>query len=111
MLDMLDSTSMEELACALAGTYSLTLCGGRIRVLCRPLPGRAISALQRVGDVIYVFLDLDKPRAPRTAWEMVQDWRASFLEPEVTGPGRVELIPLQRLPDPPETPVTLTLER
>jgi hypothetical protein len=111
LVDLLDGTSMEELSCALAGSYSLTLCGGKVRLLCRSLPGRAISALQRVGEVIYIFVDLDKPSAPRTAWEMIQDWRASFLEPNITDTGTLQLIPLQRIADPPDEPVTLYLAR
>lgn len=109
MLDLSDCTSFEELAYALAGVYSLTLCGGAIRLLVQALPGRTVCAIKQYGGILYVFVDLGKPDAPRAAWDMFQCWRASFLEPKVTDDGVVELRPLGRVPDPPTGPIPLSV--
>lgn len=107
MLDIFDSESLDELSAALAGTYSMTLCGGAVRLLCRQLPGRTVSALLRISGVLYVILDLDKPCAVREAWTMIQEWRTSYVQPRVSPDGSVDLIPLARLPEPPG-PASLT---
>lgn len=99
MIHSLDPAALAQLATALSGTYSMTLCEGRVRLLCRSLPDRWVCAAKHVGDVLYVFVDLDKPRAIHEAWDMIQDWRASFVEPQVSNRG-VELVPLPRLPEP-----------
>lgn len=102
MITKLDQSSLDELAAALSGSYSTTLCGGQVRILCRPLPGRAVCAAQRANGVLYVVVDLAKPDAFREARQMLSEWRAEFLEPYVTSEGCVELIPMTRLPEVPE---------
>lgn len=100
MITKLDQASLDELAAALSGSYSSTLCGGRVRVLCRPLPGRAVCAAQRAGDVLYIVVDLAKPNALCEARQMLSDWRAEFLEPTFAEDGSVALVPLARIPEP-----------
>lgn len=109
MIHLLDPTALAQLAAALSGTYSLTLCEGRVRLLCRSLPDRAVCAAKHVDGILYVFVDLDKPRAIPEAWDMIQEWRALFLEPHVSNSG-VQLVPLPRLPEPSgPCPLTLTV--
>ena len=99
MLDVLDDSSLQQLAAALSGLYSLTLCNGTVRLLCRDLPGRAVCAITHFDDLTYIVVDLDKPAAPRTAWNMVQEWRESLMEP-VFKDGGIALVPLPPLQGP-----------
>jgi hypothetical protein len=107
MLDMLDESSLQQLAVALSGLYSLTLCNGTVRVLCRGLPGRSVCAITHVDSMTYIVIDLDKPAAIRTAWNMVREWRESLVEPVVKD-GHVELVPLSPLPTC-DTPTQMSL--
>lgn len=107
MFDVLDDSMLSQLAAALCGVYSLTLCDGTVRVLCRDLPGRAVCAITRLDPITYIVIDLAKPSATRTAWNMIREWRESLVEPVVKD-GRVELVPLPPLPSP-DSPARLIL--
>ncbi len=103
MIHLLDQSALDELSAALSGSYSMTLCDGKVRLLCRPLPGRAVCVAKQVDGVLYVVIDLEKPHALREARAMLEQCRADFVEPVVTEAGNVQLVPLRPLPEPGES--------
>jgi hypothetical protein len=87
----LDESCLAELLTALsalhhptAGSSDLTLAEGFIEVRCRPLEGRAVCAAMTVDGVLWVVIDLNKPNALEQARQMLEEWRACYLQPTVT---------------------------
>ncbi len=91
MTHFLDESCLAELLAALparqhltAGSSDLTLAEGFIEVRCRPLEGRAVCAAMTVDGVLWVAIDLDKPNALEQARQMLEEWRACYLQPTAT---------------------------
>ncbi len=98
MTHFLDEACLAELLAALsgchhltAGSSDLTLLEGFIEVRCRPLEGRAVCAALTVDGVLWVVIDLDKPKALEQAREMLEqaremleEWCTHHLQPTVT---------------------------
>ena len=104
VIHLLDQPAIDEPSAASSRSYSMTLCDGKVRLLCRPLPGRAVCVAKQIDDVLYVVIDLEKPHALRETQAMLQQRGAEFVEPVVTEAGRVPLVPLGPLPEPTESP-------
>ncbi|MGR7026732.1 hypothetical protein [Geodermatophilus sp. URMC 62] len=91
MTHFLDESCLAELLAALsgrhhlpAGSSDLTLAEGFIEVRCRSLEGRAVCAAMTVDGVLWVVIDPDKPNAVELACEMLEEWRARYLQSTVT---------------------------
>jgi len=83
---LLDLPALDELYAALSGSCSMTscsmtLCDGKVRLLSRPLPGRAVCVTKQVDDVRYVVVDLEKPHALQETQAMLQQCRAEVMKP------------------------------
>lgn len=85
---------VQEILRTFCGTYDVDLQGGRVRLLGRSLPGKAVCAiLPDAGDgVLRLVYDANKPNAFAHAQAMVREWWLSDLEPIVFPDGSVELI-------------------
>lgn len=79
MAHLLSPDDIETLMRALAGSCSVPIGDGEVRVVCAPLPGRAIVSATRVDGILWICLDLDKPSAHRHAGAMLREWRAFYL--------------------------------
>jgi len=91
---LISQEGLQALNIALCGSYTLPILDGHeAKVICAPLPGRAIAAAARVDGLLVVCLDLDKPAAPRHARIMLDEWRREFL-------GDVEIPALRQEPCP-----------
>jgi hypothetical protein len=77
-----DQACLEELIAALSGSrgltsgsYELTLCDGSVELRSRALGGRAVCAAITVNDVLWVFIDPDKPDVLEQARDMLIEGR------------------------------------
>lgn len=66
-----------------ADTVDLDLAGGEIHVVWTPLPGRLVSSVTRINDVIWIVIDETKPMARAHTAQLIADARAAC------GPGSV----------------------
>jgi hypothetical protein len=87
----LDGSCLEELLAALPGYHDptvgssdLTLCEGFVELRFWPLDGRAVCAAMTVDGVLWVVIDPDKPNALQQARDMLEEWRARYLQSTVT---------------------------
>ena len=81
MTHFADEACLEELIAALSGSreltsgsYDQTLCDGSVELRSRPLGGRAVCAAITVNDVLWVFIDPDKPDVLEQARDMLIEW-------------------------------------
>jgi hypothetical protein len=92
---LISQEGLAALNVALCGSYTVSILDGHeAKVICAPLPGRAIAAAARIGGVLVVCLDLDKPAAPRHARVMLEEWRCQLLGDVVIPEPRREPCPL-----------------
>ena len=82
MTSFADEACLEELIAALSGprgltsgSYDRTLCDGSVELRSRPLGGRAVCAAITVNDVLWVFIDPDKPDVLEQARDMLSEGR------------------------------------
>jgi hypothetical protein len=92
---LISEEALKALQDALCGSYTLPIGNGEeARMICAPLPGRAIAVTARVRGVLVVCLDLDKPSAPGHARAMLEEWREKFLGDVVIPTQRTGPCPL-----------------
>lgn len=99
-----------ELLDALCGSYDVDLPCGRVRLLARFLPGKAVSAiLPDLGDgLLRLVYDTSKPNAFQHTQAMIREWWQSFRDPEVFPDGTVELVE-RVVPEPRVGPVRILI--
>ncbi len=99
MHHFLDESCLEELLAALLGFYDPTagssdltscegfgtLCEGFVELRFWPLDGRAVCAAMTVDGVLWVVIDPERLNALEQAREMLEEWRARYLQS--MGPG------------------------
>lgn len=89
MIHAMSNEAVEAMQAALCGTYSLDINNGEARIVCAPLPGRALCAAAKAPDgVTWFVVDLDKPMAARHAWAMLREVRTEIFHEAVPEPVR-----------------------
>ncbi len=84
MCHLPDLPPLHDLSAALSDSSSATVCDGAIRLLRRPLPGRAVCAARRIDGVLYVVVDLEKRHALREMLDMLRQRWADVVESVAT---------------------------
>lgn len=97
---LLSGREISQIVSALSATYVIDIADGAATLLSGSLPGKAVSAIQRVDDHLFFVIDLEKPLAHRHARQMIRQWRDGYYEPMVNAVGTIELVPLEPTPEP-----------
>lgn len=50
------------------------LADGEVRIICAPLPGRAVIGVERAGDTLWIVVDATKPGARDQLAALIDDW-------------------------------------
>lgn len=70
--------AIKALQAALSGYYVLPI-GEEAKIICAPLPGRALAAATTIDGVLYVCVDLDKGAAAKHGQVMIDEWRDALM--------------------------------
>lgn len=101
----LHERALHEVMGVLSARYAIDLCGGHVRLITAPLPGKAVCAIQWHQGVLCVLVDVEKPDAHSHAREMLRQWHGSASVPPL---NEVALTPVTDQPGG-DSPVSLSL--